>query len=374
LYGIAEAGVHWFETYQRHHKEKLQMSTSAFDPCLLVTTEENEDDVTRSFGIVGMQTDDTLIVGSSQFLTLEDSELKKANFKAKPRETLTPGTTTDFNGGRLHVEEDNVIMVQKGQAEKLSTVKDNDDDRAQQYVEQRARGAYIASICQPEASFDYSVAAQVQEPMDDDYKKLNSRINWQIDHKDRGLRFIPINLATAKVMVFTDGSFANNKDLSSQIGFVIALVNESQADNSFKINGNLLHWSSTKCKRVTRSVLASEIYGMVAGFDTAFVLTATLETVMKRLGLPRLPLVVCTDSYSLYECLVKLGSTTEKRLMVDLMGLRESYERREIDEIRWINGADNPADAMTKSLPNRALERIVSDNRFTIRLEGWVQR
>ena len=158
LYGIAEAGVHWFETYQRHHKERLRMSTSAFDACLMVTTEENQDDGTRSFGIVGMQTDDTLIVGSSQFLTLEDNELKKANFKAKPRETLTPGTTTDFNGGRLHVEEDNVTMVQKGQAEKLSTVKDNDDDRAQQYVEQRARGAYIASICQPEASFDYSVA------------------------------------------------------------------------------------------------------------------------------------------------------------------------------------------------------------------------
>ena len=29
----------------------------------------------------------------------------------------------------------------------------------QGYVEQRARGAYIASICQPEASFDLSVAA-----------------------------------------------------------------------------------------------------------------------------------------------------------------------------------------------------------------------
>jgi len=60
--------------------------------------------------------------------------------------------------------------------------------------------------------------------------------------------------------------------------------------------------------------------------------------------------------------------------MVDLMGLRESYERREIDEIRRINGADNPADAMTKPSPNRALQGIVSDNRLTIRLEGWVQR
>ena len=56
------------------------------------------------------------------------------------------------------------------------------------------------------------------------------------------------------------------------------------------------------------------------------------------------------------------------------MGLRESYERRELDEVRWINGADNPANAMTKASPNRALETLVSNNKLTVRLEGWVQR
>lgn len=67
-----------------------------------------------------------------------------------------------------------------------------------------------------------------------------------------------------------------------------------------------------------------------------------------KLGLPYVPTVVYTDSYSLYECLVKLGTTKEKRLMIDIMALRQSYERRELFEIRWINGADNPVDAMTK--------------------------
>jgi len=51
-------------------------------------------------------------------------------------------------------------------------------DRAQQYVEQRARGAYLASICQPEATFDYSIAAQAQskELTDEDINKMNKRI------------------------------------------------------------------------------------------------------------------------------------------------------------------------------------------------------
>ncbi|KAI1674159.1 hypothetical protein L13192_00906 [Pyrenophora tritici-repentis] len=175
-------------------------------------------------------------------------------------------------------------------------------------------------------------------------------------------------------MVFVDGSFANNKDLSSQLGFVLMLVNESIDANTFTIQGNIIHYSSTKCKRVTRSVLASEIYGMVNGFDIGIAIATTLRIVTERLRIPKVPLVICTDSYSLYECLVKLGTTKEKRLMIDIMALRQLYERREITEIRWINSDDNPADAFTKASPNRALERFIDGNKLTVRVDGWVQR
>src|SRR5437588_10129020 len=93
-----------------------------------------------------------------------------------------------------------------------------------------------------------------------------------------------------------------------------------------------------------------------------------------RLELPVIPTIVCTDSYSLYECLVKLGTTKEKRLMIDIMALRQSYERREVAEIRWINGEDNPADAFTKGAPNHALERWIDTNKITVRVQGFVQR
>lgn len=56
------------------------------------------------------------------------------------------------------------------------------------------------------------------------------------------------------------------------------------------------------------------------------------------------------------------------------MALRKSYERRELYEIHRINGSDNPADAMTKSIPNKALESIVNGNQIDVRVEGWVMR
>jgi hypothetical protein len=149
---------------------------------------------------------------------------------------------------------------------------------------------------------------------------------------------------------------------------------DSYDQDSFLLSGNLFHWSSTKSKRVTRSVLASEIYGMVNGVDMAIAVKSTIDIIASRLEIPAIPIVVCTDSFSLYECLVKLGTTKEKRLMIDIMALRQSYERRELAEIRWINGQDNPADAMTKSNPNKSLEKLIDNNQIIVRVEGWVKR
>jgi hypothetical protein len=270
-----------------------------------------------------------------------------------------------------------MTLRQKDQGKKLRLINTKESDSQQQYLEQRARGAYIASICQPEASYDLSVAAQHQDPTKEDIRTLNKRIEWQMKNIDRGIKYIPLDLARTKLFVFVDGSFANNKDLSSQIGYLIILANETVTENNysdFEIKGNLIHYSSTKSKRVTRSVLASEIYGMVGGVDMAVAINTTIRMITKQLDLPQTPIVVCTDSYSLYECLVKLGTTKEKRLMIDIMALRQSYERREIAEIRWIDGKDNPADAMTKSAPNKALEKFLDNNQLQIRVEGWVQR
>ena len=64
----------------------------------------------------------------------------------------------------------------------------------------------------------------------------------------------------------------------------------------------------------------------------------------------------------------------EKRLMIDVMAIRESYERRELSEIRWISGGDNPADAMTKSSPTNSLGDLVNTNELKVRVQGWVER
>lgn len=85
-------------------------------------------------------------------------------------------------------------------------------------------------------------------------------LRWQINNLGKGLKYVPVVLSMARLMLFADGSFANNTGLSSQIGYILTILNEIMLqDNQFQIRGNLIHWSSTKCKRITRSVLASDI-------------------------------------------------------------------------------------------------------------------
>jgi hypothetical protein len=53
--------------------------------------------------------------------------------------------------------------------------------------------------------------------------------------------YILLDVLTAKLFVFVDRSFANNKDYNSQIRYEIIFANEITKNDEFIINGNLIH-------------------------------------------------------------------------------------------------------------------------------------
>ena len=303
--------------------------------------------------------------------TFAEREQDRLVYAAKSREILFTDHSLIFNGTFLRRHDNGKLSItQKQQCATIECAKTKD-----KYVKQRAKGAYVATMCQPEAAFDLSLAAQsAQNPDDKDFKLLNKRLQWQLKNKLRGLTFVPVDASTAKLFVFVDASFANNKDMSSQLGFLIAIANEVEGDETTQMTGNIVHWSSTKCKRVTRSVLASELYAMTLGFDHASVLKTTIDRIFTHAREQPIPNVLCTDSWSLYKCLVKLGTTNEKRLMIDIMALQQAYKTREIAKVRWIDGATNLADAMTKLTTCDALKVLIDTNTLSIRPHRWVER
>ena len=302
-----------------------------------------------------MQTDDTASAGNKAFM--EKEEYHSAAFKRKEVQILTPDTPIEFNGAVITLHDGVYGITVPHHVGKMEYAGDTAT-----YTAQRARGAYIAAICRPDLAILFGKAAQVTDPDDEDIKKLNKAIDKCRASPNVGLKYVPLKV-NVKLAAFVDGSFADNMDLSSQLGFVTTLGDEEG-------NANVIHYGTSKSKRVTRSVLAVELYAMAVGFDVASAARPTIAEIMGR----DVPLVVYTDSKSLYDALRTINTTMEKRLLFDLQVIRQAYEHQEITEVCWIPTDQNPADGMTKEKPNQALLQLMTENRLTITPNAWVER
>ncbi len=80
-------------------------------------------------------------------------------------------------------------------------------------------------------------------------------------------------------------------------------------------------------------MLAAELFAMIHDFDVESVLKSTLIKMLDNEDEALISLILITDSKSLYDCLIRLSIIVEKRLMIDVMTLRQFYERREITEM-----------------------------------------
>lgn len=128
------------------------MNQSTYNPCLLWRNNPGY------FGIVGLQTDDTLFLANIDFATTEQGNLEKAQFLAKECEQLTIEQLLKFND--CIIQDGNITLTQERQCKNLTLVTKKAANTTssrgtvrialttkEQYVAQRARRAYVASMC-----------------------------------------------------------------------------------------------------------------------------------------------------------------------------------------------------------------------------------
>ena len=138
------------------------MMTLTYDSCLLIML------LSKCFGIISMQTNNTLILYDTKFSQLEENKFYKAKFTTKPKEKLITNNLLLFNKCILIKEVDGSIYLrQKKQGKKLKLVSKNSTISKQQYTEQYIHEAYITSISQPKATFDLFIATQHKDLSDD---------------------------------------------------------------------------------------------------------------------------------------------------------------------------------------------------------------
>jgi hypothetical protein len=139
--------------------------------------------------IVGMQTDDILILIDLNFATAKKRAIVDVKIMTKSRNHLDPNSSLKFNDTIIERQENDIYLRQISQSDHLQLIRNVDiaiiSSRnkvrpalisKEQYVAQRARSAYVASICQSKASFDLSLAAQSIEVSSENITTLNKRL------------------------------------------------------------------------------------------------------------------------------------------------------------------------------------------------------
>ncbi len=107
---------------------------------------------------------------------------------------------------------------------------------------------------------------------------------------------------------------------------------------------------------------------------TILMLISVLKAILTKMFDVLILLILVTDSKSLYDCLVKLNIIVKKRLMMNVMTLRQNYERREITEVRWISEDHNSVDALIKFKASNALKKVIDINQIRLNSVKWVER
>lgn len=148
--------------------------------------------------------------------------------------------------------------------------------------------------------------------------------------------------SSLKLVVFSDSSMGNLPDGGTQGGHLIMLMGEAGRFSP-------ICWQSKRIRRVVRSTLAGETLALGDGIDSA-VFLATLYSQLTTGDCTRntLPIVCVTDNHSLFDAIKSTKSVTEKRLRLEISGVKELISSGIIQQIMWSATKEQLADCLTK--------------------------
>ena len=313
LYGLADSGDYWNFTFANHIKNDLHMSNTAGDLSLFFKFANG-----KLSGLMGTYVDDSLLAGTKEFLMHTDKTLKK--FDSKDREY----DNTRFAGVYIETLQDGFKLHQKEYIKRLKNLSTSCSFK--EFRSARAQTTWMIHT-RPDICCTLNMLAQVTEAKFNKkhVRLLNRTIKNLQSTSTQGLIYQKLDCESLHLKVYSDSSFANNEDLSSQLGYIVLLCDKSN-------KCNILHFSSHKSRRIVRSVLGGEVYAFADAFDYAYTMRHDLQRILGR----NIALQMFTDSKSLFDVITKCSSTTEKRLMIVISTVITAYESFEISEVGFI--------------------------------------
>lgn len=175
--------------------------------------------------------------------------------------------------------------------------------------------------------------------------------------KEIQLKYPKLDIASLGILVYSDLSINNWEDGKYQLGFLIVLADKND-------QWSIIHYSSKKSHRITRSSMAAETLAFVDAFDLALLINHDFKRVRRN----HLPIIMLMDSEALFRILTRSRYITKRRLEIDICSSRESYHKRKCSNIACIHSEDNYAEDLTNVNGNGALLNLIRNIEWTIKL------
>lgn len=204
---------------------------------------------------------------------------------------------------------------------------------------------WLATQTRPDLSFDVcDLSCSVKTAKVADLQRA-ARVVRKAQATRVCLKFPNLDLYQSSLVVYSDASYGNLPDGSSQGGYIVFL-----RDKSGKCAP--LAWSSAKIKRIARSTLAAECMALQDGADAAVLLSSLISEALYG-GSEPVNVVCFTDSRGLYRALYSTKTVQDERLRIDIARLKQMMEEQEVSQICWIDGSQQLADCLTKRTTSR---------------------
>lgn len=342
VYGLNDASLKWYNRVKEVMlKSGAQMSK--VDPALFYWN----DDHGGLRGVLGCHVDD-FIWGGDETFEAEVIDAIRTEFIIGREERGSfsfVGMEVSFDEGRIYLDQKRYTEAMKSMDIKkercmnlgsLATEKEKTEMRSKV-----GQILWVARQTRPDVAFDGStLAGRIKNATVKDLMETNKVIKRIKTEKVR-LMFQKLNEKRTLVL-HSDASLGNLSEGGSQGGHFAYLKDEE---------GKLvpLLWSSKKIRRVARSTLACETLALADGIDACLFLSTLLAELDFGKSDPMyFPITCFTDCKSLHDAVISTKDVQEKRLRLDIYGIKEQLRNKQIQRIEWIKSSDQLADSLTK--------------------------
>ena len=338
-YGLNDAPRSWFRRV-KSELDKLGVRSSIFDEALFYYKVEG-----HLAGLMALHVDDFIYGGSTEFTKDVISKLVSV-FE------ISVQNCSNFKYVGLNlVQTSNGIMIDQDKYVKstvecvdISSSRVLDKDELLTEVERKqlkrlcGQLLWVSNNTRPDVCYEVSTLCNAgKNATVSDLLKVNKLVKKM--KQEKGVIKYP-NLGDPNkwnLAVFSDSSFANLPDSSSQGGHIVFI-------NSTEGKVAPISWQSRKLQRVTKSTLSSETLAVIEAVDAAVLIQKQIEEVFE----VKPEIIVYTDSQSLHQTVHTSKILTDKSLRISVAYLRQFINNREIT-MNWIRATYQLADSLTKS-------------------------